>query len=158
MEAAMDTFKYSGEAPPNDPAWRVVIAPGPSRRVRSWVVGVFAAALAALLLAPLAPLAKAAAAPALAVAAFRALRRHGWQEGPGGMRALAVDLASRLEVEHADGSRAQGRVLDGSFVAPWLVIVRWRPVGARLSRTILLAPDAVDAHEFRRLRILLRWR
>jgi len=32
------------------------------------------------------------------------------------------------------------------------------PDGARFDRTILVAPDAVEADAFRRLRVLLRWR
>jgi hypothetical protein len=61
-------------------------------------------------------------------------------------------------VEGADGRVATGRLLDGSFVAPWLVVVSWRPDGARMARAIVVAPDAVGEQDFRRLRVLLRWR
>jgi len=102
--------------------------------------------------------AKAAFIVALTCAAVRAARRHAWQEGRGATRRLVVDLSGRIEVEGADGCRRAGQLQDGSFVAPWLTLVRWRPEGARLSRTVLVMPDAVDAAAFRRLRILLRWR
>jgi len=50
-----------------------------------------------------------------------------------------------------------GRMRAGSFVAPWLAIARWRPVGARLDRTLLIAPDMLAPDVFRRVRVLLRF-
>jgi toxin CptA len=158
MAARTDGFKYSGHAPANDPAWRVVISMGRSRRAEAWVVAVFTAGIVAVLFASLAPEFQALAAVALAAGALHALRRHGRQEGRGNIRGFVVDLAGNIEVDRADGSRTGGRILDGSFVAPWFVVVRWLPEVARFPRTILVIPDAVDADEFRRLRILLRWR
>ena len=158
MKAGWDAFKYSGHVVANDPAWRVVIAPGCSRRTQSWIMGVAVTALVAILATPLSPWLKAVLAVALVALAIRALRLHGCQEGRGSIRCLVVDLASGLEIDYRDGSRDRGALLDGCFVAPWLVILRWLPVGRRLSRTIFIAPDAVGADEFRRLRVLLRWR
>jgi hypothetical protein len=51
----------------------------------------------------------------------------------------------------------EGRIVTGSFVAPWLTIVRWRPQGARFTRTLPVLPDAIDAGTFRALRVILRW-
>lgn len=158
MAAVRDSFKYSGEPRGNDPAWRVDIALGPSPRTGAWVTVLAAAALVATLEAQLPGAAKAAIAGALAVAAVRAVRHGAWREGSGAVRRLAVDLAGRVEIEHADGRSARGRLATGSFVAPWLTVVRWVPEGARLSRAIAIVPDAVEAGEFRRLRILLKWR
>lgn len=66
----------------------------------------------------------------------------------------------RIQVDHAgeltvDG--APGALRDGSFVAPWLAILRWRPPGAHFDRTLLVAPDMLDAESFRRLRVILRF-
>jgi toxin CptA len=158
MAARVDAFKYSGGANANDPAWRVVIALGPSRLVEAWIVLVTATALAAVLATPLPAVAQAAASVALSCAAVRGARRHACREGHGAIAAFVVDLSGRIEVESADGTRLAGQVRDGSFVAPWLTIVRWRPDGARISRSILVAPDAVAEDSFRRLRVLLRWR
>jgi len=134
----------------------VVIAPGPSRRAQGWILAVVTAGLAATLAAGIPPLAKVAIVVVLALAAVRDARRHAWQEGPGAVSRFTVYLSGRMEVELAEGRRLDGRLAEGSFVAPWLTIVRWRPDGARLDRTILVAPDAVEAGDFRRLRILLR--
>jgi len=51
----------------------------------------------------------------------------------------------------------EGRIVDGSFVAPWLTIIHWRPAGARFTRTLVVMPDAIDTEPFRALRVLLRW-
>jgi toxin CptA len=157
MAATGDGFKYSGGAPANDPAWRVVIVLGPSSRTLAWVVAVAAAALAATLAADLPAPAKAAIACALGIATVRAARRAR-QAGQGAVRRFTVDLSGRVEVERADGRHVAGRLTDDAFVAPWLTVLRWVPEGARYSRSIVVAPDAAQAEAFRRLRILLRWR
>ena len=158
MGAGVDAFKYSGGVPANDPAWRVVIVLGRSRRVLVWVVVVTLAGLAALAATSLPVVGKAFIALVLGTAAVGAVRRQAWQIGARAIRCFVTDLAGRVDIELADGSRVRGRALPGSFVAPWLVIVRWLPDGARFSHTILVAPDAVGDHEWRRLRVLLRWR
>jgi toxin CptA len=153
-----DSSKYSGEGPGNDPAWRVVIPLGPSRRAGAWITAVTAAALVAILAAGIPGLAKAVLACAMVGAAVRAARLHAGQEGPGAVRRITVDLAGGVVAEYADGRIATGALAEGSFVAPWLTVVRWVPEGARFSRAITIVPDAVEAGAFRRLRILLRWR
>ncbi len=158
MASVQDRFKYSGEASGNDPAWRVVIDLGPSRRAVAWAWAAAAAALAATLAAQVPWQARAVLAMALAVAMVRALRRHGARESPGSIRRFVVDLAGRVEARRADGVTATGRLAPDAFVAPWLTVLRWVPDGARLSRAIVVFPDAVDTSAFRRLRILLRWR
>ena len=78
-------------------------------------------------------------------ASLRALR----QLRPG-LR-LRVDCGGAMEANAVAGS-----IRDGSFVAPWLAIVRWRPAGAWRDRSLLVAPDMLGAEDFRRLRVLLR--
>lgn len=77
--------------------------------------------------------------------AAHAFKRHR------GSHAVRVEGASIT----VDG--IEGRIVAGSFVAPWLTIVRWRPRGARFARTLPVLPDAVDAEAFRALRVVLRW-
>jgi hypothetical protein len=108
-----------------------------------------AAALATMALAcalPLVPELRALAAAWAAVAALHVL------SGMRGTRQLVLDRTGAIRV---DG--VEGRVREGSFVAPWLVVVRWRPDGAWRDRSLLVAPDMLGAGEFRRLRVLLRW-
>ncbi len=72
-------------------------------------------------------------------------------------RRLRLDRSRAIQVEDAQGRMRSGLVRDGSFVAPWLTIVRWRPEGAWFDRTVLVLPDALDGNTFRALRVLLRW-
>ena len=65
--------------------------------------------------------------------------------------------AIRLEGRRISVDGVPGDVVDGSFVAPWLTIVHWRPLGARFARTLLVLPDMLDPDAFRRLRVILRW-
>lgn len=157
MAARVEAFKYSGGAAADDPAWRVVIAPGPSRCVEAWVFAVGLAALAALLAANLPPAAQAPGILLLAVSCVRAVRIHAWHEGPGAVRRLDVDLSGRIAVACASGSPRSGRIAPGSFVAPWLVVLYWKPDGARFARSIVLLPDMAGEQDLRRLRVLLRW-
>jgi toxin CptA len=76
------------------------------------------------------------------------------------MHALAGNRACEVRVSRGTSIMVGGRVghvEQGSFVAPWLTIVRWRPLGARFTRTLVVLPDRVDAESFRALRVILRW-
>ena len=117
-----------------------------SRLARGFV-GVAAAATMALAFAlPLGGEVRALIAAWAAIAALHALYRLR------ASRNLELDPAGAIVV---DG--VEGRVCEGSFVAPWLVVVRWRPEGSWKDRNLLVAPDMLGADEFRRLRVLLRW-
>jgi hypothetical protein len=148
--------KYSDREGGSDPAWRVVIAIGPSRLAVAHVMALAAAGMACALLSGLHGTLAAGACGLLTVAGVVSLRREALREGRGAVCVLAVDLKGRVEASGGSG-RVAGRLVPGSFVAPWLTVVRWRPEGARFARTVLVPPDAVDADAFRRLRVLLRW-
>jgi hypothetical protein len=64
---------------------------------------------------------------------------------------LAISLGGEVTVD----GRA-GTLRAGSFVAPWLTVVRWRPAGTRFDRTLLVVPDMLGADAFRELRVILR--
>jgi len=83
-----------------------------------------------------------------AVRAWRAL-------GAAGRLRLARDGAVRVQMR--DGTALEGTVRPGSFAAPWLTIVRWRPAGQRRDRTFVLLPDMAAAGEMRNIRVILRW-
>jgi hypothetical protein len=61
-----------------------------------------------------------------------------------------------VRVTLRSGEPCEGRLEPGSFVAPWLTLVRWRPAGARFDRTVLVAPAMAQPEAFRRLRVRLR--
>lgn len=73
------------------------------------------------------------------------------------LRALRVDSARGCATRDAAGAWRGGTLRDGSFVAPWLTIVRWRPEGTRIDRCVLILPGMAPAEARRRIRVILRW-
>jgi hypothetical protein len=127
-------------------------------RAGTVVLSVMAAATLVVVLAtPWATGLKAALAFAVAALFAEALQRILLLEGPHAIRGFRVQRDGRIEVESPSGALRTGWLAAGSFVAPWLVIVRWRPEGARRDATVLVLPDMAPAEERRRLRVLLRW-
>jgi hypothetical protein len=61
-----------------------------------------------------------------------------------------------IDVSDGEAEWRSGRLQDGSFVAPWLTIVRWRATGEHFDRTVAILPDMIDAARFRELRVLLK--
>lgn len=117
-----------------------------SRMAEGFVAAAVSATLALVCATPLTLELQVAAIAWVGVFAMRALRR---------LRAvtwLRVERSGEVQVEGIGGE-----LRDGSFVAPWLTVVRWRPQGAWFDRTLLLVPDMLDADGFRRLRVLLRF-
>ena len=118
----------------------------PSRIAGVFIVAGAVATLFMLAFLPGNVLARAAAASWCAAVAWHALR-HARKR-----REIVISGGVAVAV---DG--VQGRIVDGSFVAPWLTIVHWRPPGALFTRTLLVLPDMVAPEPFRRLRVILRW-
>jgi toxin CptA len=121
-----------------------------------------------LTLATLATLALIAATPGalalrilaatwIACAALEALHSRALLRGRRGVRAVSLSGGGEIAVRDALGRWRSGRLRAGSFVAPWLTVIRWRPAEARFDRAIPILPDMLAAEEFRRLRVLLRW-
>ena len=118
----------------------------PSRRLAAFVVLAAAGSAALVAAMPLPAWAGAVSAAWCVLAFIHALARHT-------VRRVVHILAGRSIV--VDG--LAGEIVAGSFVAPWLTIVHWRPASSRLSRTLVVLPDMLDAATFRALRVILRW-
>ncbi|HSJ95974.1 MAG TPA: protein YgfX [Myxococcota bacterium] len=117
-----------------------------SRLALGFVAAAAAATVAMAVAAPLALAARILACTWIACAALHALHRAGRA------RHIALDADGTVRV---DGTA--GALRAGSFVAPWLTVVRWRPAGAAFDRTVLVLPDMLPPDRFRRLRVILRW-
>jgi toxin CptA len=61
-------------------------------------------------------------------------------------------------VEDRQGRWSEVRILGSSCVSPLLTILNLAVAGARLPRSLVVAPDSLPVEEFRRLRVWLRWR
>ena len=96
------------------------------------------------------------AATWVACAALESIHSRALLRGARAVRALRLS-GGDIEVEDGLGRHRVGRLAAGSFVAPWLTIVRWRPRGARWDRTIPILPSMAGSSGLRRLRVALRW-
>ena len=133
------------------------VAFGQSRFAAAALMGACVATLGVIFATPVNAVAQGVLATALVIGAWRSLFPIAWRAGGRGVRALALDRSRAIRVRDGRGRWRSGIVQEGSFVAPWLTIVRWRPDGARFDRAFLVLPDMVGAEDFRRLRVLLRW-
>lgn len=135
MDARTANDKYSGA---------LELTLRPSHRV-AWLCGAAGlATVAVVAVTPLTPgavIALGTIATCLTLDAVRrALVRH----------RLSIELSSIV----VDGTA--GALRAGSFVAPWLAILRWRPAGGRVDRTLLVSPDRLSPADFRHLRVIVK--
>jgi len=49
-------------------------------------------------------------------------------------------------------------ILGSTFVAPYLTVMNLQPAGKFFMRSVVILPDSIKVHEFRRLRVWLRWK
>ena len=133
------------------------IALRPSRSA-PWIIGSAALATLALLAAtPGLVSLRILAGTWVACAALEAIHSRALLRGRRAVCALRLDRDGGIELRDALGRWREGLVQEGSFVAPWLTIVRWRGADARFGRTLPILPDMLPEEHFRRLRVMLRW-
>lgn len=128
----------------------------PSRRL-AWLLG--AAHLGALLLLatlPVAWWAAAVAAVLLVMSAVLTISRHALRRGELAATALEFTDREQLKVRTGDGAWHGGRLLGTSTVGPGLAVLNIR-LDERGTRHVVIIGDGVEADDFRRLRVWLRW-
>jgi toxin CptA len=128
-----------------------------SRIATCWLASL--AVLAAVLLAIMPAPAWLDVGGALVVAAWAVhrIRLHGTRRSPRSIVELSLSEDRWIAMRDGAGEVSAGVVLDSSHVHPWFTSIVWRPAGARFARSLPIAPDMLDADDFRRLRVLLRY-
>ena len=147
--AARGEHKYS------EAGLRIELAP--SRIALVTVASMATATLALIALTPGPAWLRIPAATWVACAALHALHVVALRRGRYGVRVMWARAGGEIEVEGSAGAWRTGVLRAGSFVAPWLTIVRWREQGARFDASIVILPDMLPAEDFRRVRVWLRW-
>ena len=107
---------------------------------------------------------KLAGIAALALSLAIYLRHYALRTSPGSITSLALadDMTCTLQTRR--GQRIACALLGSSFVAPYLTVLELKPLApARWwhklgAYSVVILPDAIDSEEFRRLRVLLRWK
>jgi toxin CptA len=115
---------------------------------------------AASVVAPLdAPLAlKAALMLLVAVSLGRSIYGHAFLKAKHSALAIEVKDQQTAAILGRDHVWRDARILGTSYVTPALTVLNVRVEGERLPRHVVLVPDNIQEQEFRRLRVLLRWR
>lgn len=89
--------------------------------------------------------------------AFHAIRRDALLRPPAAITVLEVTSSGELRCQVGTGDWLSARILDSSTVMPWLTVLNLKLPGRFLACHVLVTPDRVDAEEFRRLRVWLKW-
>jgi toxin CptA len=91
------------------------------------------------------------------LATSRALMLHALLLRPSSVVRIEVTASGEMRCTMRSGEMVAATVLGSSTVMPWLTVLNLELPGKRLARHAILLPDAVEADEFRRLRVWLRW-
>jgi toxin CptA len=108
--------------------------------------------------------AKLASTVALAISLVIYLRHYALGKSAGSITGLSLadDMTCTLETRR--GERIACALLGSSFVAPYLTVLELKPLndtrGSHRLRpcSVVILPDAIAEEDFRRLRVLLRWK
>jgi toxin CptA len=107
---------------------------------------------------------KLAATAAMGLSLAIYLRHYALRNSPGSITSLALAADMTCTLETRRGQRLTCTLLGSSFVAPYLTVLELKPLETtrwwhRLhAHSVVILPDTVDSEEFRRLRVLLRWK
>ena len=135
---------------------RIAVAPSVTLAVALGIAHLAAAAL--LWIAPVPPLGKAVFTLAICLSLVYLLARDALLHAPHSIVALDVRDDGTISLQTRRGEWIECDVLDSSYVAPRLTIVNFRPRAGGSSRHLVLVADNVDARDYRRLRMWLRWK
>jgi toxin CptA len=101
---------------------------------------------------------KLAAAPLLAASLLYSVRGEARRAMAGSVTAIMLLPDGGIEVQTRRRGRQAAKLQAGSFVTPQLTVLRYRLKDRFISSHVVIFPDAVEAEDFRRLRVHLRWR
>jgi len=71
---------------------------------------------------------------------------------------LRISASETLQFAMRDGQWHEGKVLGSTTVTSFLTVINLRVVTHSRIRSIVILPDSMDADDYRRLRVWLRWR
>ncbi len=130
----------------------------PSVLIAIAVSAVHVAAAGVLWLVPIPVVGKAVAILAIAVSLIYFMARDAALHAAHSIVALELRESGEIACQTRYGEWLDCELLGSSYVSPHMTVVNLRPLGWRLTRKVILVPDNVDARDFRRLRMWLRWK
>lgn len=129
----------------------------PSRRLAALLIAAHAAASGLLLMLPVPAGVLAGTLLLVLVSAGYSIARHALLRGRRAITTLVFSDREQVSVGYRDGTRHAGRILGSSTVGATLTVLNIALEARRLPRHVVLLGDSLDAVDFRRLRVWLRW-
>lgn len=93
------------------------------------------------------------------------VKRYAWLASPGSVIGLELLDDMTCVVKTRQGKSIACALLGSSFVAPYLTVLEFKPLeplplwqSLFASHSIVILPDGINAEDFRKLRVLLRWK
>ena len=131
----------------------------PSRILAAILVAAHGGAIAVIVIVDMTLWLELIAITALAVNLVAALRRTALLLAPDSVVAIEIGSDDTLSIQTRRGSRIdECEVLASTYVAAFLAIINLREPETRAIRHVVLLRDSIDAEDFRRLRVWLRWK
>ena len=130
----------------------------PSRLLAAVLVLAHAAAIAAVLMVELPQWLKVVAIALLIAQCAVVVRRQAFLTGANAATAIEITSDHRLNVETRSAGWCEHEVLGSTYVTPYLTVLNLRRSSTRVARHVLLLPDSLNADDFRKLRVWLRWK
>ncbi len=135
---------------------RIQVAP--SVLIAIAVSAVHLAATGVLWLVPIPVVGKTVLTFAIAVSLVYFMARDAALHAAHSIVALELRAGGEIACQTRRGEWFDCELLGSSYVSPHMTVVNLRPRGWWLTRRVILVPDNVDARDFRRLRMWLRWK
>jgi toxin CptA len=98
-----------------------------------------------------------ASAILLLVSLLHYLLRDAWLRLPGSCVGLLIEEEESVALIMRDGRQVPCRILSGSLVTPVLTVLNLVLPDARMTRSVVILPDGLEAESFRQLRVWLKW-
>ncbi|HSC96814.1 MAG TPA: protein YgfX [Burkholderiales bacterium] len=134
------------------------IAVAPSVRLAAAVCAAHLAATGLVWLVPIPALGKGVVTLAIAFSLIYFLARDATLHAASAIVALELNDGGGIAFRTRDGTWVESELSGSSYVSPALTIVVLQPRGRGRTRRAIILPDSVDARDFRRLRIWMRWK
>jgi toxin CptA len=130
----------------------------PSVRLALALCAAHLAAAGLLWLVPIPALAKGAVTMAIAFSLIYFLARDAALHSANAIVALELKSGGGISYRTRDGTWVESELSDSSYVSPSVTIVVLRPRGEGRARRAIILPDSMEARDFRRLRMWMRWK
>jgi len=130
----------------------------PSVRLAVALCAAHLAAAGLMWLVPFPVLAKGVLTLAVAISLIYFLARDAALHAANAIVALELKDRGGVAFRTRDGNWVESELADSSYVSPSLTIVVLQPSGGGRTRRAVILPDSVDARDFRRLRMWMRWK